>query len=513
MFENAMDRDSAVKAAKLIQALEMGTYTFGMVVRELMIQKTVITHSSGMKVGICDMWYEHLTLKEASFPWLRTDFFPLSSDTMMVFGISEEWKAASNEPTRQVVFMLAKDQSVVAYDRGVMFFMSPTFQDFWTACILFEYDNAVFPSAVRKHVRQMYCDLPGFISFYNKLRLQRVIMESKENRRRSGRTLPLKRNRLMRMLFTAAIAIAHGDIPPLFSDRTILHNNVDRDFLEIYWRKRRAAGRSPETSIENDLSCAEDLGSFQQSSSAVDAVGDLRASSETGPVVTIPGGDESQVVQSPDFQVSSTHTTSPQSFPSLVNVLPPALASLTYFLASSPSSSPPLPEIFTSSRSRSLGPRSSCSVCRESSDSPALSHIPYAASPAYGVPYVYAPSSHAVSPVYAPSPVYATSSTCVSATQPQSVVQTCSLQEVSCSSSASQTPVYNRSPDMEASSFGEFGFDSLPITEAPFSLSSQWSSRSPVRPPKTPRMSWSPRLFQAEQPQSPKRSPSDQSTL
>lgn len=160
---------------------------------------------------------------------------------MIIFGVAEEWKEASNKPTRQVVFMITKGGSVVAYDRGVMFYICPTLQDFWTANIVFEHDNAVFPLAVQKYVKQMYFDLKGFVGFYNRLRLQRVIIESKEKKMKSGRALPLRGNRLMKMLINAATSISHGNIPMIFSDRTTLHNNVNMDFLELYWKARCSA--------------------------------------------------------------------------------------------------------------------------------------------------------------------------------------------------------------------------------------------------------------------------------
>ncbi|AWV68130.1 M38 protein [Murid betaherpesvirus 1] len=249
MFANAMDRESAIRAAKLVQALETSTYTFVRTLRECTIQKMEITHSSGLVVSVCDSSYEHLTIKEPALSWIRRDFCPLSGPLMIIFGVAEEWRFASNRPSRQVIFLIGRDGVVMAYDRGVMFYICPTFQDFWTADIVFEHDNSIFPSPLRKYVKQVNLDLKDLMGFYNRLRLQRVIIESKEKRQKSGTVLPLKCNRLMRILIAAATAIQKGSIPPLFSDRATLHQNVDMGFLEMYWKTRRCVPQSPQNGV------------------------------------------------------------------------------------------------------------------------------------------------------------------------------------------------------------------------------------------------------------------------
>ncbi|AWV68296.1 M38 protein [Murid betaherpesvirus 1] len=250
MFANAMDRESAIRAAKLVQALETSTYTFVRTLRECTIQKMEITHSSGLVISVCDSSYEHLTIKEPALSWIRRDFCPLSGPLMLIFGVTEEWRFASNRPSRQVIFIIGRDGVVMAYDRGVMFYICPSLQDFWTADIVFEHDNSIFPSPLRRYVKQLNIDLKDLMGFYNKLRLQRVIIESKEKRQKSGTVLPLKCNRLMRILISAANAIQQGSIPPLFSDRATLHQNVDMGFLEMYWRTRRYV---PQQSPQNGV--------------------------------------------------------------------------------------------------------------------------------------------------------------------------------------------------------------------------------------------------------------------
>ncbi|CCE57041.1 M38 protein [Murid betaherpesvirus 1] len=250
MFANAMDRESAIRAAKLVQALETSTYTFVRTLRECTIQKMEITHSSGLVISVCDSSYEHLTIKEPALSWIRRDFCPLSGPLMIIFGVAEEWRFASNRPSRQVIFIIGRDGVVMAYDRGVMFYICPSLQDFWTADIVFEHDNSIFPSPLRRYVKQLNIDLKDLMGFYNKLRLQRVIIESKEKRQKSGTVLPLKCNRLMRILISAASAIQQGSIPPLFSDRATLHQNVDMGFLEMYWKSRRYV---PQQSPQNGV--------------------------------------------------------------------------------------------------------------------------------------------------------------------------------------------------------------------------------------------------------------------
>lgn len=215
------------------------------VIRECTIKRTTITHSSGLKIWICDQWYEYLTLKEAALSWIRKDFHPVSNPIMIIFGVAELWKEASNYPTRQVIFMLAKDGSVVAYDRGVMFYMCPTFQDFWTADIVFEFYNAIFPAPVRKYVRQMYISIDGYVNFYNRLRMSRVVLDAAENGKPITRPFSFRGNRFMKMLVTSDIAISHGGIPPLFSDRVALHCNVDNRFFDMYWKAKCGTGAKP----------------------------------------------------------------------------------------------------------------------------------------------------------------------------------------------------------------------------------------------------------------------------
>lgn len=214
-------------------------------IRECTVKRTSITHSSGLKIWICDQWYEHLTLKESTLTWIRKDFHPMSSQIMIIFGVSEIWKEASNYPTRQVVFMLANNGAVVAYDRGILFYICPTFQDFWTANIVFEFYNAVFPTPIRKHVRQMYMNVEGYVNFYNRLRMSRVLLSASERQVAMGRPFSFRGNRVMRMLVASDIAISHGGIPQLFSNRVALHCNVDNRFFSMYWKTKCESGAKP----------------------------------------------------------------------------------------------------------------------------------------------------------------------------------------------------------------------------------------------------------------------------
>lgn len=211
------------------------------------MKRTMITHSSGLKIWICDQWYEHLTLKEASLAWIRKDFPPVSNPIMIIFAVAEQWKEASNYPNRQVIFMLARDGAVVAYDRGVIFYVCPTFQDFWTANLVFEFYNAIFPMPIRRYVRQMYLNVEGYVNFYNRLRMFRIVLDASENRAPIARQFSIRGNRFMKMLVASDIAILHGEIPPLFSDRMALHCNVDNRFFDMYWKAKCGTGAKPFT--------------------------------------------------------------------------------------------------------------------------------------------------------------------------------------------------------------------------------------------------------------------------
>lgn len=244
-----MDRESAIRAAWLVRAYKMGTYAFANALRQSTIERTEITHASGIRVLICDRWYEHLTISEDNLVWMRRDFVPVSSSNMMIFGVAEEWKMAASVPTRQVTFLVARDGCVVAHEGGVLFYICPTLQDFWTADLVFEYENAVFPLCVQKYVKQAYVNLAELVEFYNRVRLNRVIMEARDNRKKSEKTVPLKVNRYMKMIASAAAAVARGDLPVLFSDRAILHAHVDLVYLDMYWRTRRGVHLVPVSTV------------------------------------------------------------------------------------------------------------------------------------------------------------------------------------------------------------------------------------------------------------------------
>ncbi|AAF99136.1 pR38 [rat cytomegalovirus strain Maastricht] len=249
MLGNAMDRESAIQAAWLVRAHKTGTYAFANALRQCTINRTEITHASGMKILICDRWYEHLTISEDNLVWMRRDFVPVSSSSMMIFAAAEEWKMAASVPTRQVTFLVARDGCVVAHEGGVLFYISPTLQDFWTADVVFEYENAIFPLCVQKYVKQAYVNLDEFVELYNRIRINRVIMEARDNRNRPGKAVPLKVNRYMKMIASAAAAVAAGDLPVLFSDRAVLHAHVDLVYLDMYWRTRRGARLVPISTV------------------------------------------------------------------------------------------------------------------------------------------------------------------------------------------------------------------------------------------------------------------------
>lgn len=249
MLVNAMDRESAIQAAWLVKAYKTGTYAFANALRQCTINRTEITHASGIKIMVCDRWYEYLTITEDNLLWMRRDFAPVSSGDMMIFGAAEEWKMAASIPTRQIVFLVARNGCVVAHEGGVLFYVSPTLQDFWTADIVLEYDNAIFPLCVQKYVKQAYVNLSEFVEFYNRIRLNRVIMEARDNRSKPGKTVPLKTNRYMKMIASAASAVAGGDLPVLFSDRASLHANVDLVYLDMYWKRRRGMRLVPVSAV------------------------------------------------------------------------------------------------------------------------------------------------------------------------------------------------------------------------------------------------------------------------
>lgn len=214
---------------ELDRAYAAGTDAFLRKIREMMTERVVIVHDAGIPVSICDLDYEFMSINEATLRWLCSDFAPISGP-YTVFGAAEEWKEASNRPTRQVVFLIAGTGDVVGYERGVLFYVAPGLREFWTASVIFEHDNSFYPKAIRRRVRQASDDLAGYVRWYNRLRLQKVLLETRESRNRFSRlvgTVSRKsRNRLRCLLTMAAEAIASGSLPEHFSDSSALYENI-----------------------------------------------------------------------------------------------------------------------------------------------------------------------------------------------------------------------------------------------------------------------------------------------
>nr|WRQ19880.1 MAG: protein m38 [Herpesviridae sp.] len=293
MFRNRMTSDSVVHVMELNAAYAMGMQEFTRKLKEFMTGNVVIVHDTGVIVTVCDLEYEFLGINGTSLQWFQSDFSPLSGP-FVVFGVAEEWREAANRPTRQVVFLISSTGDVVGYDRGVMFYVAPGFPEFWTASLIFEYDNAVFPKTVRRYVKQAQDTLEGFVEFYNKLRLQRVLLEVREFReclgtqRVKGATMLKVNNRLSRLLISAASAIAAGFLPMLFSDRSMLQENVAKVFWETTVGSRRRC-RSQMISIHGAMGRVSHVAGGRQS-----AIGSIERSKRARMATITSDGTQSE---------------------------------------------------------------------------------------------------------------------------------------------------------------------------------------------------------------------------
>lgn len=231
------ERQSALYVGELVQSSIVGFGSLRSKIREYMRNRVTVRHKSGMRVLICDSTYSFLTFTPCSREWIRATYPPLNED-MIVFGVSEIWRPDSQSPSRQIVFMITERWDVLAFNGGVMFYVAPSMRQFWCSPIYLEYENAIFPSTMRSHVKQKAQDMDELIVTYHVYDLQKNIMDA--NRSRCG----FVKDEASKYVNKVYSALREGErvineigLPPVFVDKLSLMVNCTSAFFTSFMSK------------------------------------------------------------------------------------------------------------------------------------------------------------------------------------------------------------------------------------------------------------------------------------
>ncbi|AFK83857.1 B38 [miniopterid betaherpesvirus 1] len=218
---------------ELVQASILGRDKLELKVREYMLSNTVVRHVSGIRVTICDLGYRYLMLDAVTKTRLGTHYPPVKGD-LAVFGVSDEWRAASELPSRQIVFLISQQWDVYAFNGGVLFYVAPTMQQFWISTIVLEYENAIFPVNVHDRVRPFCRSIDELIMFYHRVALHKSAYEMLKTKEPEQIRLDVEKNRFYIMFQEIECAIQRGLLPPLFTNCGILRLNCDASFYVLH---------------------------------------------------------------------------------------------------------------------------------------------------------------------------------------------------------------------------------------------------------------------------------------
>ncbi|ANC96563.1 protein UL38 [macacine betaherpesvirus 9] len=143
-------------------------------VKEAMNNGISIQHIMCINVRICDMSdiFPERRLKRL----VNVGFYPFEGK-MVMFGVAEEWVAASGSPSRQIVFLLSSCKHVFAYEEGIMFYLSPSFEDFWTTKLELSCQNAITHGMSKKMSR--YECHERFLNYYIRIRHKQINISGK----------------------------------------------------------------------------------------------------------------------------------------------------------------------------------------------------------------------------------------------------------------------------------------------------------------------------------------------
>ncbi|AEV80402.1 protein UL38 [Cercopithecine betaherpesvirus 5] len=210
----------------LVQASILGPTSLRARVKQLMGRDTRIRHEFGVTVCICDCTYQFLCITPSKISWLERNCPPLQHSLTM-FGVIEAWEEAAPRPSRQVVLFMSSNYDIFAYDAGILFYLAPTMSDFWTAPVVFEYWNGIFPLEIRHRVRQYAKTIDDLTVIFHQVYHQRDVLEA---RRIKNSTTPRTFARFLcgyvRALLDAERRVREGKIPVPFVDRDSLLANV-----------------------------------------------------------------------------------------------------------------------------------------------------------------------------------------------------------------------------------------------------------------------------------------------
>nr|ARK01201.1 U19 [Human betaherpesvirus 6]ARM61213.1 apoptosis inhibitor U19 [Human betaherpesvirus 6]QFX43688.1 apoptosis inhibitor U19 [Human betaherpesvirus 6] len=138
---------------------------FEKVVQEAMASGIVLQHITCIKVRICD---NSDILSDRQLRCLLINGLYPFEGRISMFGVTEEWEGASAAPERQVVFLLSSTGQVLGYEDGVVFYLSPTFSDFWTTAMEFSCQNAILSNFIAQKSRDEYSD--QFQKYFTRMR-------------------------------------------------------------------------------------------------------------------------------------------------------------------------------------------------------------------------------------------------------------------------------------------------------------------------------------------------------
>ncbi|QQL09679.1 Ba64 [Baboon cytomegalovirus] len=226
-YEQERERQQAqLNIGYLVQASILGPTALRAQVKKLMARETRIQHEFGVTVCVCDCTYPFLCITVSKIAHLERNCPPLQHGLTM-FGVIEAWEEAAPRPSRQVVLFMSDNYDIFAYDAGILFYMAPTMSDFWTAPVVFEYWNGIFPLEIRHRVRQYAKTIDDLIVIYHQVYHQRDVLEARRlKNHNSPRTFARFLCGYVRALLDAERRVREGKIPVPFVDRDSLMLNV-----------------------------------------------------------------------------------------------------------------------------------------------------------------------------------------------------------------------------------------------------------------------------------------------
>lgn len=220
--------ENAAFVNELIRASVLGGLELASRIRAIAPGQKFVRHGTGIRICVCCEDYALRDIPDASIRALNVEFSPVCGP-WTVFGTTEEWSLSAGMPVKRVIFMMSSQWDIVAYVNGLLYYLAPSMSDFWDCAIVFEYENALFPSSVKREIKQYATCLDDLILFHRHLRAKKCIADAAKLGFREG--LMLKDDdKLYSVLAAADSSLSVGKIPDVFIDEGVLQRNVDARF-------------------------------------------------------------------------------------------------------------------------------------------------------------------------------------------------------------------------------------------------------------------------------------------